>query len=356
MAPVIVLDRYYLAITFLITLAYQLFGFAIAWTFQFDKITDLTGGSNFFILSLITLLLGQTFCARNLLTSIFVMLWAVRLASFLLFRVLRRGSDARFDSIRHHFWKFFGFWIGQTIWIWTVSLPLTILNSPAVSGGSEGSCDRPTFGGLDIVGVVIFWFGWSLESAADLEKYLWKASNPPKDAIMNKGLWKWSRHPPYFGEILCWWGIWVLCLSPAISPDSGLNSSARAALYSSIISPLFTMIILLFASGIPPAEKAQAKKFYTLGAEEARDVHAPDLPSGTEAEPGTAAVVDTSTGACTTAWDRYQSYLTSTSILFPIPPTLYRPLPTIIKSTVLLDFPMYRTLETEEGEQEARLV
>ncbi|KAJ2931823.1 hypothetical protein H1R20_g5270, partial [Candolleomyces eurysporus] len=75
MAPVHALDKYYLAITLLVTVGYQLLGFAIAWTFQFDKITDFTGG-------------------------------------FLLFRVLKMGSDTRFDDIRSHFWKFLGFWIG----------------------------------------------------------------------------------------------------------------------------------------------------------------------------------------------------------------------------------------------------
>ncbi|KIJ13512.1 hypothetical protein PAXINDRAFT_100621 [Paxillus involutus ATCC 200175] len=343
MAPAQVLDRYYLAITLLVTVAYQLLGFAIAWTLQFDKITDFTGGSNFFILALMTFLLGQTFCARNILASTFVMVWAIRLAGFLLFRVLKRGNDTRFDDIRHHFWKFFGFWIGQILWVWVVSLPLTILNSPAVSGANGGVCDRPAFGGRDVSGVVIFCLGWSLEFLADLQKYLWKASKPPRDAIMNTGLWKWSRHPPYFAEILCWWGIWVLCLSPATSPDSGLTPSARAAQYASIVSPLFTMLILLFASGIPPAERSQARKFHVLNSTE----------SGTAPTPS---IVRNATGSHQTAWERYKYYLSSTSVLFPIPPMLYRPLPQLVKSTVLLDFPMYRRFETEDGEQEVILV
>ncbi|KIJ63477.1 hypothetical protein HYDPIDRAFT_112892 [Hydnomerulius pinastri MD-312] len=342
MTPVHALDRYYIVITLLVTVGYQLLGFAIAWTFQFDKITDFTGGSNFFILALMTLLLGQTFCARNVLASVFVMVWAVRLAGFLLFRVLKRGSDTRFDSIRSHFWKFFGFWIGQILWVWTVSLPVTILNSPAVSGANGGVCGRPTYGGRDIAGVVIFCLGLSHEFTADLEKYLWKASTPPKDAIMNTGLWKWSRHPPYFAEILCWWGIWVLCLSPAISHDSRLTNAARAAQYASIVSPLFTMLILLFVSDINPAEKAQAQKFYALGAVEGATT--PNASLVTPNEPND------------TPWDKYLSYLSSTSILFPIPPVLYRPLPKFLKSTVLLDFPMYRKFGTVDGVQRANLV
>jgi hypothetical protein len=96
MPPVYALDRFYLLLTFLVTVAYQLGGFAIAWTFQFDKITDFTGGSNFFLLglpsrscprfhlnpslALLTLLLGQEFHTRNVVTSILVMLWAARIA------------------------------------------------------------------------------------------------------------------------------------------------------------------------------------------------------------------------------------------------------------------------------------
>jgi steroid 5-alpha reductase family enzyme len=117
---VYVIDRYYLVISFLITLGWQVLGFFIAWTLQFDKITDFTGGSNFFVLALVTLLLGNTFYARNVVASVLQMVWAARLGGFLLFRVLKTGSDNRFDEIRSHFFKFAGFWVGQIVWVWTV--------------------------------------------------------------------------------------------------------------------------------------------------------------------------------------------------------------------------------------------
>ncbi|KDN47060.1 hypothetical protein RSAG8_03837, partial [Rhizoctonia solani AG-8 WAC10335] len=117
------LDKYYLALTVLVTTGYQLLGFAIAWTLQFDKITDFTGGSNFFLLAILTLCMNGVYHARNIVTTVFVLVWATRLAGFLLFRVLKTGSDTRFDDIRAHFFKFLGFWIGQIIWVWTVSLP-----------------------------------------------------------------------------------------------------------------------------------------------------------------------------------------------------------------------------------------
>jgi hypothetical protein len=101
--------------------------------------------------------------------------------------------------------------------------------------------------------------------------------------------------------------------------------------------------ILLFASGIPPAERSQARKFHVLNSTE----------SGTASTPS---IVRNATGSHQTPWERYKYYLSSTSVLFPIPPVLYRPLPLLVKSTVLLDFPMYRRFETEDGEQEVILV
>ncbi|KAI0656923.1 hypothetical protein C8Q70DRAFT_1006955 [Cubamyces menziesii] len=325
--PVNVLDRYYLAITLLVTVGYQLLGFAIAWTFQFDKITDFTGGSNFFILALLTLLLGQEFSARNVITSVFVMVWAARLAGFLLFRVLKTGSDTRFDDIRSHFFKFLGFWIGQILWVWTVSLPLIVLNSPAVTDRGQ-----PAFGtASDILGIILWVIGWSIESIADLQKYLYKASKPPKDKPIDVGLWAWSRHPPYFGEILCWWGIWTLSIAPSIhGPGSG---SARSAQLGTLVSPLFTMILLLFGSGVPTAEKPTAQKFYNMSYPKTDGAE----PRAGDARPESA------------AWANYQAYRAQTSILLPLPPVVYRALPGWVKKTVLLDLPMYEWTPSKDA-------
>ncbi|KAI0090918.1 hypothetical protein BDY19DRAFT_886174 [Irpex rosettiformis] len=329
MSPAQVLDKYYLSITLLVTVGYQLLGFAIAWTFQFDKITDFTGGSNFFILALMTLLMGNTYHARNIVTSVFVMVWAARLAGFLLFRVLKTGSDARFDDIRSHFFKFMGFWIGQSSLVWTVSLPLIILNSPAVSDLATGGAN-PKFGtARDIVGIVLWVVGWVIESVADIQKYQYKSSNPPKDRPIQTGLWKWSRHPPYFGEMLCWWGIWTLCLSPTTNGgDPGLPNDVKAAQRGSVVSPVFTFLLLMFVSGVPTAEKPTAKKFILINNTDDDD-NEPTHPS---------------------AWSKYTHYLASTSILVPIPPRVYRPLPRWVKRSVLLDFPMYG-FDGEEGEE-----
>ncbi|CAE6409815.1 unnamed protein product [Rhizoctonia solani] len=312
------LDKYYLALTILVTTGYQLLGFAIAWTLQFDKITDFTGGSNFFLLAILTLCMNGTYHARNIITTVFVLVWATRLAGFLLFRVLKTGSDTRFDDIRSHFFKFLGFWIGQIVWVWTVSLPVTILNSPVVA--STGT--QPDFGtGTDIAGVVLWVIGWMIESAADIQKFQYKQAHPPKDQPTTIGLWKYCRHPPYFGEILCWWGIWLI----AFSATSGTSGGPHSAQLGALASPLFTMVLLIFGSGIPTAQKPTAKKFYLLS----------NGPNATHVN----------------AWKNYQRYMKRTSVLIPVPPTLYERLPQFIKTVFLLDLPMYRFYEETDGKK-----
>jgi len=305
----------------LVTVGYQLSGFFIAWTFQFDKITDFTGGSNFFLLALITLLFGDTYHARNIVASAFQIIWAARIAGFLLFRVLKTGSDTRFDDIRSHLLKFLGFWMGQILWVWTVSLPVVILNSPAVSRAPGGD---PKFGtASDIIGIILWAIGWSIESIADAQKYQFKSRKPPKDQVMNTGLWKWSRHPPYFGEICCWWGIWALTVAP--STNGSLPHHVKSAQYGTLVSPLFTMILLIFGSGLPLAEKPTAERYYLF-------THGPDAKEENAR-----------------AWSNYVQYREETSILVPLPPALYRRLPSIIKVFFLLDLPMFRFNPEADG-------
>ncbi|WWD22160.1 hypothetical protein CI109_106649 [Kwoniella shandongensis] len=271
------------------------------------------------------------------------MIWASRLAGFLLFRVLKTGSDTRFDDIRSHFFKFAGFWAGQILWVWVVSLPVVILNSPAVSDPARGG-GNPSFGtAADILGVILFAIGLFWEAVGDVQKYLFKSSHPPKGQPCTKGLWRFSRHPPYFGEITLHWGLWALCLSPAL--HSPLSTNAKRAQYASVAAPIFTMLLLLFLSGIPTAEKPTSKKYFLLSHKSStnRDSNnnssPPQSSSFTREEDGSA------------IWTNYKSYLHKTSILFPIPPSLYKPLPGWFKRTVLLDFPMYKFDEDKDGKE-----
>ena len=103
--------------TALITVLYQLAFFAIASLNRFDKVTDFAGGSNFFINAVVSLVIGGVYSSKRVVATVCVLVWAVRLAAFLLARVLRAGDDKRFDEMRDHFWRFLAFWVMQMIWV-----------------------------------------------------------------------------------------------------------------------------------------------------------------------------------------------------------------------------------------------
>lgn len=111
------------------------------------------------------------------------MIWSARLGGFLFFRVLKTGKDGRFDEMRQHFLRFAGFWVFQLFWCWTVSLPLTILNSPKVSDpvGGGGNVKFGTAG--DIIGLIMWVIGFGIEALSDQQKWNFKSSKPPQGAI-----------------------------------------------------------------------------------------------------------------------------------------------------------------------------
>ncbi|EPQ63861.1 Bgt-3703 [Blumeria graminis f. sp. tritici] len=277
-----VLDDYYLAITLLITVVYQLLFFSVAYSLKFDKLTDFAGGTNFALLAILTLGFSGEQDARQIVASIFLVLWAIRLSGFLLFRILKTGKDDRFDDKRDKFFPFLGFWIFQMLWVWVVSLPVTVLNSPGVL-----RYDQPAFGTFqDVVGVIFYIVGLTMESVSDLQKYLFKARTIDKYAFYDQA-------------------IFMICVSPAT--HNYVSGKAYNILYATIIGPIFLTLLLMFVSGLPISERATAKKQYE------NKIH----------------------------WEAYKLYTERTSILIPFMPSIYAKLPIKVKRTIFLEFPIY---------------
>lgn len=303
-----VLDDYYLVITLLVTVAYQLIGFSIAFTCKFDKLTDFAGGTNFIILAVLTLALSATHTTRQILVSLFLILWAFRLSGFLLFRILKTGTDTRFDDKRDKFLPFLGFWVFQMLWVWTVSLPVTILNSPNVAARYS----QPPFGtAADIVGLIMWAVGFLTEAVADVQKYRFRSSAASQGRTCDVGLFAWSRHPNYFGEILVQFGIFTMAVSPSAYGYVPRGTGAYAVQYASMVGAFFLTLLLLFVSGLTLQERPGAKKKY--------EKDGPDGPS----------------------WTQHRNWLESTSILIPMPPVIWRALPTAVKRSVGFEWPLY---------------
>lgn len=318
-SQVYVLDTYYLLLTLLVTIIYQLIGFSLAFTFKFDKLTDLMGGSNFSILSILTLALSSTnnhnVGSRQYIASICMIIWAVRLSAFLLFRILKTGKDDRFDDKRDKFFPFLGFWVFQMIWVWTVSMGVTVLNSPAVQ-----RYPQPDLGASDGLGIVMFVVGFAFEAVADVQKYSFRADEMNKGRTCTVGLFRWSRHPNYFGEMLLQFGIWLITIGPTVYGGVPNGSGPAAAQIVAIVGPCLLATLLLFVSGLTLQERPGGRKKF--------EADGPDGP----------------------AWRQWKEWTERTSILLPMPSAVWMKLPRIVKSTMGFEWPIYHFIPEKHAD------
>jgi len=168
-----------------------------------------------------------------------IVLWAIRLGSFLFMRIHKAGEDRRFRDIKPNFTRFFMTWTLQGMW---VSMCLLCVITAISSGIITNS--------IFYIGLVIFIAGFAIEVVADNQKTVFRKNIANKDKFISTGLWAYSRHPNYFGEILLWFGI-------AIMSFSSLNGLQ----YLTLISPIFVYILLVYISGIRILENNGYKKW-----------------------------------------------------------------------------------------------
>ena len=226
-------------LSLIIALGIQIFFFIFASFFKSDKVTDLSYGLSFIILSIFLLLRNNTFQLIQLIISTLIVLWGVRLAGYLFIRILKIKKDSRFDGMRENFVKFAGFWFFQAITVWIIMLPATFILS---------SSFKLSLSVLSYTGIGIWTLGFLIESLADHQKYTFKNQN--RTGFIKTGLWKYSRYPNYFGEMTLWWGLFIMTIPYLV----GLS-------WLTILGPVFITFILLFVSGIPLLEKRYNKKY-----------------------------------------------------------------------------------------------
>ena len=252
-----------------------LFGFAVALTFIIQWIVfipsflnktehffDLTGSLTFISVVLITLMLIPEIYVRDIVIALLVVIWATRLGSFLFLRVRKDGGDGRFTIMKTKFWWFLMTWNIQGMWVFL---------SLAAGLAAMTSAEKVEVDIFLIFGLVVWVLGFSIEVISDGQKSKFRSKTENKDKFITSGIWSWSRHPNYFGEILLWCGITIIAL-PVL----------QGWQFITLISPIFIIILLTQISGVRLLELRGKKKW------------------GENEE--------------------YQKYLRNTSVLIPLPP------------------------------------
>jgi len=239
------IDDYYLVISLILCCGWNLSFYAIAACCKFDKVTDLAYGTNFILVSIITLVLSETYFIRQIVVSVLVCVWAIRLVVYLVFRINIIGEDKRFDEYRAYPLRFLRFWIFQMISIWVIILPEIFLNSKQYDINLNWR---------DYLGWITFTVGLLCETIADYQKFCFRIDSQNANHWCDVGLWRYSRHPNYFGEILLWYGLFISC-----------SSVFKGADFATIVGPTYLALILMFLSGVPKLEKSAIKQYWNNG-------------------------------------------------------------------------------------------
>ncbi len=227
-------------LSFLISLVVNLAFFAVAAIRRTDVVTDLSYSLSFAVLAIVLPSLGAHEPVQ-LAASLLVLVWAVRLGGYLLVRILRIKVDHRFDDMRDRPLRFARFWLLQAISVAVIMLPVSYL---------LGRESPPDVGVWALIGVAIWLTGLVIETAADAQKSSFKAKEENRERFITSGLWRYSRHPNYFGEMLVWWGLFVY----AVPFLHGLA-------FAVVIGPVFITLLLIFVSGIPLLERSAEAKY-----------------------------------------------------------------------------------------------
>lgn len=214
--------------------------FIHAYSNRTEKFFDLTGGITYLTVTLLAVWLTDSADLRSLILLVVIVVWALRLSLFLFRRIQADGHDGRFDQLKQSFPRFLMTWTLQGLWVsFSVAAGLAAITSAT----------KVPFGFIGILGLLVWMVGFAIEAIADQQKKMFRADAKNKGKFINSGLWSWSRHPNYFGEIILWVGVAIIAF-PVLSGWQ----------YVTLISPVFIYLLLTKISGVPLLEaRADAK-------------------------------------------------------------------------------------------------
>lgn len=229
-----------LGISFAINLTF----FLIAFVRVTDKLTDITYASTFALLAAYSYFRSTRTTGHLILLAV-VLLWSIRLGSFLLVRISKVGKDSRFDKMRSDFFRFLSFWIIQAMSVFVILLPSAL----------SWADDNYQLSWLSLIGLLVFGKGLMLEAVADIQKFRFNSNKENAGKWIDEGVWRLSRHPNYLGEMLVWTGVYIM----TFAITNGLVRNLIGAL-----SPLYIICLLSFVSGIPILEKSADERWLKI--------------------------------------------------------------------------------------------
>jgi steroid 5-alpha reductase family enzyme len=229
------------ALCVMLAFVIQWVAFIPAYLNQTESFFDLTGGLTYIIVIVTAVALSGDVDARSYLLLAIIMVWAIRLASFLFMRIRAAGEDRRFREIKPSFPRFLLTWTIQGLWVsFSVAAGLAAITSTV----------RVGLDAFAVVGFIVWLIGFGIEVTADRQKTAFNSMPANKGKFINTGLWSWSRHPNYFGEIVLWIGVAIIAL-PVL----------RGWQWATLISPIFIILLLTRISGVPLLEKRADEKW-----------------------------------------------------------------------------------------------
>lgn len=228
---------------YFVTLGLLLFGYMTLWFVvsllkKRNDVADIAWGLGFTLMAWASVFLSGNFAARGLLVCVLVSVWGLRLARHIYTRNKGKLEDYRYAAWRVEWGRWFYIrsylqvYLLQGLFLFFIVLPVLFINKFAVN----------SLGWLDLLGVAVWLFGFYFEAVGDAQLARFIKNPANKGKLMTQGLWQYTRHPNYFGEVTQWWGVWLLALSV---PYGGV----------AVVGPLTITVLILFVSGVPMLEK-----------------------------------------------------------------------------------------------------
>jgi steroid 5-alpha reductase family enzyme len=229
-------------LTVLITvLSYMLVLFLLAQLLNNNSIVDIAWGFGFVLVTGVLFLFNPVIYPAKIIVMLFTLVWGLRLSLHILKRNFGKPEDFRYAQWRKDWGK--SFIIKSFLYVFMTQGAFMLIISASIILVMH-SPSRP-FNLLDLAGVIVFLVGFGFESIGDAQLARHVKNPLNKGKLMTRGLWKYTRHPNYFGEAAMWWGLFLLALSGPFG-------------WAALISPLTINYLLLFVSGVPLLEKKYA--------------------------------------------------------------------------------------------------